>query len=347
MTVGGQFTTLNGSANPGYGLGMVDATTGRQPADGRQHDRPQRRRGRSGRVADLGRRQRLRLRLHLRWPAAPWRAPSRRAGTAGPCAWVNDCHGDTYSVHPRGGALYAAGHTHYCGNMGGFPQTDPDWTFYRGLAFGTQATGVADRDPYGYASFKGQPTSSLLAWYPSINAGTFTGMNQGPWSVAGNQDYVVMGGEFTRVNNKAQQGLVRFPVAALSPNAPGPDAVQHDLPAQRLLDRGRHGAHQLVDQPGHRQRRADLPRLPRRPAQGRARARAACPRAVLGAVHDGVHRHRPRARVDAPVPGGGHRPGRQHRQLAVDDGHGGGIRRRQCLPRGGAGQRAGRPVAAG
>jgi hypothetical protein len=29
-------------------------------------------------------------------------------------------------------------------------------------------------------------------------------------------------GEFTKVNNKAQQGLVRFPAAPLSPNAQGP-----------------------------------------------------------------------------------------------------------------------------
>ena len=63
------------------------------------------------------------------------------------------------------------GHAHYCGNIGGFPQTTPDWTFYRGLAFGKTATGTAMPDPYGYASFAGQPSSSPLAWYPSINAG--------------------------------------------------------------------------------------------------------------------------------------------------------------------------------
>jgi PKD repeat protein len=152
------------------------------------------------------------------------------AWDGGTMRWANDCHGDTYSVHPRGGALYAAGHSHHCGTIGGFPQTDPDWTFYRGLAFGTQATGVADQDFYGHTSYKGRPTSSLLAWYPTINAGTYTGMNQGPWSVSGNQDYVVMGGEFTRVNNKAQQGLVRFPASHLSPNAQGPTLFSTTYP---------------------------------------------------------------------------------------------------------------------
>ena len=121
------------------------------------------------------------------------------------------------------------GHAHYCGNSGGFPQT-PTWTFYRGLAFGKTATGTAMQEPYGYANFAGQPSSSSLAWYPSINAGTFTGMNQGPWSVAGNDDYIVMAGEFTKVNNKAQQGLVRFPKKELSTNTQGPSLFNTTYP---------------------------------------------------------------------------------------------------------------------
>ena len=132
-------------------------------------------------------------------------------------------------MYPHGDALYAVGHAHYCGNVGGFPQT-PDWTFYRGIAFGKSATGTVMREPYGYANFQGQPSSSPLAWYPSVNAGTVTGMNQGPWSLAGNDDYIVMAGEFTKVNNKAQQGLVRFPKKELSPNAQGPSLFNTTYP---------------------------------------------------------------------------------------------------------------------
>ena len=40
--------------------------------------------------------------------------------------------------------------------------------------------------------------------------GTFTGQGQAGWDVTGNGDYVVVGGEFPRVNGVDQQGLVRF-----------------------------------------------------------------------------------------------------------------------------------------
>src|SRR5699024_1251138 len=43
----------------------------------------------------------------------------------GEMVWMEDCHGDTYSVHPFGGAVYTATHAHYCGNIGEFPQLNP------------------------------------------------------------------------------------------------------------------------------------------------------------------------------------------------------------------------------
>ena len=39
-----------------------------------------------------------------------------------------------------------------------------------------------------------------------------------------------MAGEFTKVNNKAQQGLVRFPKKELSPNAQGPSLFNTTYP---------------------------------------------------------------------------------------------------------------------
>ena len=75
-----------------------------------------------------------------------------------------------------------------------------------------------------YQNYEGLPAPTMLGWYPSFNAGTFTGQAQGPWTVTGNDDYVVFGGEFTRVDNKTQQGLVRFGVSdgPENPNAEGP-----------------------------------------------------------------------------------------------------------------------------
>jgi len=37
----------------------------------------------------------------------------------GNISWVEDCHGDTYSVYAVGDVVYGAGHPHYCGNIGG------------------------------------------------------------------------------------------------------------------------------------------------------------------------------------------------------------------------------------
>jgi hypothetical protein len=92
-----------------------------------------------------------------------------------------------------------------------------DYPYYRAVAFGKEVTGTATWEPdkRRYYNFEGQPTPSQLTWYPSINAGAFTGQSQGPWSVTGNDEYIAMAGEFTRVNGQNQQGLTRFAVSEL------------------------------------------------------------------------------------------------------------------------------------
>ena len=50
----------------------------------------------------------------------------------------------------------------------------------------------------------------MVNWLPEMAIGTFTGQYQAGWDVTGNADYVVVGGEFPRVNGVNQQGLVRF-----------------------------------------------------------------------------------------------------------------------------------------
>ena len=149
-----------------------------------------------------------------------------RADWNGNLIWIEDCHGDTYSVVPSDGAVYVAGHPHYCGNVGGFPQTDPVWTFQRGLAFtDTRPPAGIEKEPLGYFNYEGQPAPTLLHWFPDMDSGTYTGQSQAAWNVAGNTDYVVYGGEFPTVNGKAQQGLVRFARTALAPNTDGPALV--------------------------------------------------------------------------------------------------------------------------
>ncbi len=135
--------------------------------------------------------------------------------------WVEDCHGDTYDIAPVGDVIYSASHKHYCGNSGGFPQENP-WTFYHSTAWTKQATGINTPDIYGYPHHAGVPHPGLLNWYPQTTPGYKSGATQAVWSVTGNSEYVVFGGEFLSVNGTAQEGLVRYTVRSKAPNQQGP-----------------------------------------------------------------------------------------------------------------------------
>ncbi|MBX9244947.1 PKD domain-containing protein [Actinotalea ferrariae] len=220
IVAGGSFTTLNGSSNPGYGLGAVDATTGALlpfaanavvrnggtnsaftslVSDGESVYGTGYHYGSGGNLEGTF--------------AANW--------DTGELLWLEDCHGDTYSVWASDDVVYQASHKHYCANIGGFPQTEP-WTFSRATAMTKDATHLITREQYGYANFEGRPTPSLLPWFPDLNLGKYTGQDQGPWTVTGTDEYVLMGGEFTTVNGRPQQGLVRFAVPSIAPNDVGP-----------------------------------------------------------------------------------------------------------------------------
>lgn len=142
----------------------------------------------------------------------------------GKLVWMNDCIGDSYDAFPIGKVLYSASHAHGCQTIGGFPDTSPR-TYHHGLAETTYKTGKNKGVNGGnYPKFNGQPSGSLLNWYPSFGTGTFTGISQAGWTVTGNTDYVVYGGEFLSVNGTKQQGLVRFGMASVAPNKVGPSA---------------------------------------------------------------------------------------------------------------------------
>lgn len=220
VVIGGRFTTLNGSSRPGYGLGRVDSNLGGNLALGVNNT-----------VRNAGKDSAI---LSLSSDGTNFYGSGYIYGTGGNLEgtfsgrwsdgnlnWVEDCHGDSYGIWASPTAVYVAGHPHYCGNLGGFPETRPK-SWHRGLAFSRAATGVLTKDVHGYPSFTGVPAPSLLNWFPDLNTGSASGQNQGPWAVAGSRDYVVMAGEFTRVNGQGQQGLVRFAVRTLAPNVDGP-----------------------------------------------------------------------------------------------------------------------------
>ncbi|MGN6445490.1 fibronectin type III domain-containing protein [Amnibacterium sp.] len=131
----------------------------------------------------------------------------------GSVKWIEDCHGDSYSSVPFNDALYVVSHAHDCSSVvGGWssPGTPTQWR--RAQAFSQAATGVLLHSAQtGYADFGGWPSPTLVAgWSPSINAGTYTGADQGAWSAAAGSSFLVLGGEFTMVNGQRQTGLVRF-----------------------------------------------------------------------------------------------------------------------------------------
>jgi PKD repeat protein len=141
----------------------------------------------------------------------------------GKIRWIEDCHGDTYGNFAVGQTVYTVSHAHYCGNVGGYGESLPRGTHMRpALAFTRDATGTVNPDPRGYPNWAGQPSPSIISWFPEMTNGTYTGQSQAAWTITGNATYVVLGGEFPTVNGVGQQGLVRFAVKPVAPADRGP-----------------------------------------------------------------------------------------------------------------------------
>ncbi len=136
--------------------------------------------------------------------------------------WLADCHGDTYGTARLGQTVYAVSHHHFCGNIGGFPDTNPRSFWQRADGFTLDATGTVAHDSQGYPDFYGNPAPSLRNWFPNVASGTYTGMSQGGWTLSSTSEYLVMGGEFPTVNGTGQQGLARFAIPSLATNKQGP-----------------------------------------------------------------------------------------------------------------------------
>jgi PKD repeat protein len=208
VVLGGNFTTVNGSGSPGYGLAMVDAATSASlptPVNSVVRNG-----GSTAGITELVARSDGFYGSGYTYSRNGGNLEGMfRADWNGNLVFMEDCHGDTYSIYPSTDAVYTAGHPHYCGNSGGFLQPTT-WVYWRGMAWSNSVGGVITRENLGYYNFEGQPRPELLDFFPYFKEGDFTGQSQGPWEVTGNDDYVLYGGEFTLVNSTAQQGLVRF-----------------------------------------------------------------------------------------------------------------------------------------
>ena len=220
VAVGGSFTSMNGSTKPGYGLGIVEADgTLRQNDINNEVRNANTYGGITSLVSDgtslygSGYSQ-SRSQANIEGSfSANWQT--------GDLNWLEDCHGDNYDIYPTEQVAYIASHTHDCRNINGQPNSSTRFNF--ATAYTNYATGkVLPNVAAYYADHQGQPAPTQLNFFPTFVAGTYTGKNQANWTVEGNSDYVVYGGEFTSVNGTAQQGLVRFARRSSAPNQSGP-----------------------------------------------------------------------------------------------------------------------------
>lgn len=140
----------------------------------------------------------------------------------GTIRWVADCLGDNYDIAPLGERVYTSAHSHDCSMINGFPDQSPTEVWHHALAY-TEAATQTNKGPnqYGY-SYRGIAAPSLLHWFPRFAMGTATQQFQATWTVEGNSDYVVYGGEFPQINDRNQEGLTRFAIKEKSTNTTGP-----------------------------------------------------------------------------------------------------------------------------
>jgi hypothetical protein len=106
------------------------------------------------------------------------------------------------------------------------------WGEYKhhALSFVDAPSGTIRRDQWTYWNFEGLPAPALVNWFPTFQTGTFTGQGQATWDVEATSQYVLYGGEFTRAGPYAQQGLARFAVSSIAPDAVGPDLNDTSFP---------------------------------------------------------------------------------------------------------------------
>jgi len=220
VIVAGAFTVLSGAA--AYGLAAVDATSGAtQPWAVTAKVRNA---GTSAGITSLRTDGKLVYGTGYVYGAGGNLEGSFAADpTSGQLTFLEDCHGDSYDSFATADVLYVVSHSHACGTVGAFPETTPR-SFHRATAYTRYATGTVGHNTIGgYTDWYGNPAPTQLTWYPALDVGTYTGQSQAAWSATGTSSFVALGGEFPKVNNVAQQGLVRFAVAASAPNKVGPD----------------------------------------------------------------------------------------------------------------------------
>ncbi len=181
VAIGGDFFTVNGTST--HSIAVTDATTGSllraYPGFVQNTSRTQALRsddtnfyvGNEGSAAFDGK------------AAINWNTLNQ--------VWRDTCLGATQALLVHEGVLFSAHHHHDCASMGMFPD---------GRRVYVTATNAQDS------------SQRQLGWAPELNDGTGEGL--GPRALVvgrvGTNEYLWVGGEFTRVNGQLQQGITRF-----------------------------------------------------------------------------------------------------------------------------------------
>lgn len=217
VIAGGSFTTLNGIS--AYGMGSLDAASGATlPWAANTRLRTA---GSYGAINGLSTDGTSIFGAGYAFGSgATFEGTFAANPTTGAIESTNDCLGDTYDTFPMSGVLYTVGHEHDCSQVDSYPDTNPRnrWQNANAERIGNPIGTYKAPDAYGW-DFTGLPYTGVLQWFPTIAFGNYTSAGQGAWTVAGNGDYLVLGGEFPRVNGQAQQALTRFPKRGLGPTA--------------------------------------------------------------------------------------------------------------------------------
>ncbi|WP_344938935.1 hypothetical protein [Actinomadura miaoliensis] len=130
--------------------------------------------------------------------------------TDGTQRWIDNCLGATQAITLLDGILYSGSHAHDCSSQpDGFPDLASQFPYQRLLAEPANPSG---------------DTPPILHWFPNTNGGATT-YNQGPRAMDNNGTHLWVGGDFTKVNGKDQQGLTRFASLAAGADVNPPELI--------------------------------------------------------------------------------------------------------------------------
>lgn len=222
VLVGGNFTTVNGAATqgngtPNAGIASVSPTSGAVQAWNASNTQPVN-------TACVGRVTDIVTQGSTAYVTAEGDLPGCYEGTYaasisnGTLAWNSSCLGASQGVTVLGSVLYRADHQHDC-------------AYNLGDALGGFVGGTyRDRFIHKYLTGQNISDGTFVHWSPALNASGAGGV--GPHTIANDGSRLFVGGDFTRVNGAAQQGLTRFASTGTraTPRTPGANVMSDPYP---------------------------------------------------------------------------------------------------------------------